>query len=389
MAVIRPNRLTLVTVGSVLLVTLLLGTSTVRAALDRISRFLSLHGEPEPASANVLSEHEVETLASMPPQAQAELLLERSINHYAGANEQIAARVSGWRGNVTLDERLNNLFQTAINSDDLRVRAAGIEVDIAARNLDKSSSTVDRLEPAARAGEQGPRANALWDIALLGNRGIDPERAVQILLGSIHDDNVNVRYWAVEGLAYLGADQTIEPLLQIFHDDPSPMIRERAACGLPNPACSVESNASRRCRRCSTTPRMGRSTPTPGNGCFRRCATSRGKRCRTIRQPGGSGTTRGGSGHTAVISFCDGSCRKRAPAGDPRFRTTSREPISIRQAHASQACYAGLRPATADGSTSRPCVRERRRGAIVMLFCTSLMLGMAQAISPTSRLSRF
>ena len=232
MAVIRPNRLTLVTVGSVLLVTLLLGTSTVRAALDRISRFLSLHGEPEPASANVLSEHEIETLASMPPQAQAELLLERSINHYAGANEQIAARVSGWRGNVTLDERLNNLFQTAINSDDLRVRAAGIEVDIAARNLDKSSSTVDRLEPAARAGEQGPRANALWDIALLGNRGIDPERAVQILLGSIHDDNVNVRYWAVEGLAYLGSDQTIEPLLQIFHDDPSPMIRERAACGL-------------------------------------------------------------------------------------------------------------------------------------------------------------
>jgi len=43
---------------------------------------------------------------------------------------------------------------------------------------------------------------------------------------------VNIRYWAVEGLAYLGTDATIAPLLQVFHDDPSPMIRERAACGL-------------------------------------------------------------------------------------------------------------------------------------------------------------
>jgi hypothetical protein len=227
-----PTRVLLVAVGSVLLMTLLLGTSTGGAALDRIARFLSLHGAPEPASANVLSEHEIETLGSMAPQAQAELLLERSINHYAGANEQIASRVSGWRGNIALDERLNNLFQTAINSDDLRVRAAGIEVDIAARNLEKSSSTIDRLETDARSGEQGPRANALWDIGLLGSRGIDPERAAHILLGSIHDDNVNVRYWAIEGLAYLGTDDTIEPLLQTLHDDPSPMIRERAACGL-------------------------------------------------------------------------------------------------------------------------------------------------------------
>jgi len=36
----------------------------------------------------------------------------------------------------------------------------------------------------------------------------------------------------VEGLAYLGTNETIAPLLQIFHDDPSPMVRERAACSL-------------------------------------------------------------------------------------------------------------------------------------------------------------
>ena len=68
--------------------------------------------------------------------------------------------------------------------------------------------------------------------ALVGNRGVEPDRVAEILLGSIHDENVNIRYWAVEGLAYLATDAAIAPLLDVFHDDPSPMIRERAACGL-------------------------------------------------------------------------------------------------------------------------------------------------------------
>ena len=62
---------------------------------------------------------------------------------------------------------------------DLRVRAAAIEVNIVARGLEKAASTIDRLEPDARGGEQGPRANALWDIGLLGNRGIEPARAAR------------------------------------------------------------------------------------------------------------------------------------------------------------------------------------------------------------------
>jgi HEAT repeat protein len=198
------------------------------AALAR----LSAGGAFQRTSASVLSEHEIEALDSMSPQSQAELLLERSINHFRGANDQIASRVDSWRGKITLSERLNNLFVTAINSDDLVVRVAGIEVDIAARGLEKNSATVDRLEGVAREGEQGPRANALWDLGLIGNRGVERERIAQILLSAIHDENVNVRYWAVEGLAYLGSDETIAALLEIFHDDPSPRIRERAACGL-------------------------------------------------------------------------------------------------------------------------------------------------------------
>jgi HEAT repeat protein len=232
--IVRPRRWLVIAavVGGMLAGTLFMGTGSARAAWQEIAQLLSLHGKPEPASANVLSEHEIEVLDQMAPQSQAQLLLERSINHYRGANDQIAERVSRWRGKIKLDQQLNSLFMTALNSDDLRVRAAAIEIDLACRNLEKSSATVDRLEPDAHTGAQGPRANALWDIALLGNRGVQPERALQILLASIHDSNVNIRYWAVEGLAYLGTSETVAPLLQVFHDDPSPMIRERAACGL-------------------------------------------------------------------------------------------------------------------------------------------------------------
>src|SRR5437879_3730174 len=158
-----------------------------------IKQFIGLHGKPQPASASVLSEHEITELNKMTAQAQAHLLLERSINHYRGANDQIAERVNGWRGKIQLDQQLNSLFMTALNSDDLRVRAAAVEIDIASRNLEKDGATIDRLEHDARFGEQGPRVNALWDIALLGNRGIQPDRAFEILSASVHESNENIR----------------------------------------------------------------------------------------------------------------------------------------------------------------------------------------------------
>ena len=246
----RRTAATVVVFAVVVIASLLVSTGSARAAWEQVAQFLKLQGKPEPASANVLSEHETEALDGMPAQSQAELLLERSINHYAGANAEIAARVERWRGQIEPTERLTSLFTTAINSDDLRVRAAGIEVNIVGRKLEKSAATVDRLEAIALSGEQGPRANALWDLGLLGGRGVEPARVAQILLASVHDPNVNVRYWAVEGLAYLGTDETIEPLLAIFHDDPSPTIRERAACSL------AQSGMLSRSQRRTAVPRL-------------------------------------------------------------------------------------------------------------------------------------
>jgi hypothetical protein len=72
---------------------LLASGASARAALQQIARVLSLDGKPEPASANVLSAHQLEALDSMPAQAQAEFLLERAVNHYEGANRQIEVRL--------------------------------------------------------------------------------------------------------------------------------------------------------------------------------------------------------------------------------------------------------------------------------------------------------
>lgn len=206
-------------------------TAVIALGMSIFSTFAAAQ-RAQPTSAGVLSEHHLEVLDSMSPQAQAEFLIERAISRYQGSNEHILARAERWRGKIALNERLNSLFMIALNSDDLAVRAAAIELDLAGLNVEKGASTISRLEADARHGEQGPRANALWRIGLLGNRGVQPERAFEILISSIHDDNVNVRYWAVEGLAYLGTEETITPLLSVFHDDESPLIRERAACSL-------------------------------------------------------------------------------------------------------------------------------------------------------------
>ncbi|MBZ5706833.1 MAG: HEAT repeat domain-containing protein, partial [Acidobacteriia bacterium] len=225
-------RVIAVLVAAALMGLLFVGTSSARAAWNQIAELLSLQGKPQPASPAILSEHEIEGLDRQSAQKQAELLLERSINHYDGANDRIATRVDGWRGNLKLTSQLNSQITTGMNSNDLRVRAAAIEVDLAALDQAKTPENVARLAQEAESGSQQQRVWALWTLGLLGNRGVEPQRVSEILISQLRDSNPEIRHWAVEGLAYLGTEDTIAPLLQTFHDDPSPMVRERAACSL-------------------------------------------------------------------------------------------------------------------------------------------------------------
>ena len=219
-------------IGAGILLALVFATGKANAAWEEIEHILGLQGKPKPASPGILSQHEIESLDRQTPQAQAQLLLERAINGYDGAGSQIAERAISWRGRLKLNPQLNSLITTALNANDLRVRAAAIEVDLAALNIEKDSQTSDILVQQAESGTRQQRVWALWELGLLGNRGVDPKRAAEVLVAQLHDSNQEVRHWAVEGLAYLGTDDTIEPLLQAFHDDSSSMVRERAACSL-------------------------------------------------------------------------------------------------------------------------------------------------------------
>ena len=150
------------------------------------------------ASASVLSEHHLEAMKSMTAQQQAEFLLERSINRYRGANEEILTRAPGWLG---LSKRRRSWSRSSgwrSTPTTCACERRPSRSTLSARGLARSPATIDRLEPDARSGAQGPRANALWDIGLLGNRGVQPDRALEIIRRLDHDPNENVRYWAVE-----------------------------------------------------------------------------------------------------------------------------------------------------------------------------------------------
>ena len=208
-------------------------SGNVHAAWEQLEAYLNLHGKPEPASPAILSQHEIEKLDHQPAQMQAELLLERSINHYDGANDEIAARVDKWRlHHLKRNAHLNSLLTAAFNSNDLRVRAAAVEIELASLNVAKVPGNIEVFEKQAELNDQSARDWGLWTLGLLGNRGIEQHRISEILMRHLTDSDPDARHWAVEGLALVGSDEAISPLLKTFHDDASPMVRERAACSL-------------------------------------------------------------------------------------------------------------------------------------------------------------
>src|SRR5262249_32937953 len=116
-------------------------------------------------------------------------------------------------------------------SDDIRVRAAALEVDLAANNLTKTPETVAQLVKKLRS-DPGNRPWTLWRLGALGNRGVQPGLVASELKTYIHDRDEDTRSWPVEGLATLGSGGSIDPLLDRFAHDRSSRVRQRAACNL-------------------------------------------------------------------------------------------------------------------------------------------------------------
>jgi hypothetical protein len=188
-------------------------------------------GKPVPATHSKLSEHNIEWVRQQPPQLQAEFLLGAAINHDEGATDLITKLLDDWRGHLTRTEKWQNLEETALYSNDLRVRAAAIEINLVVNNLAKSGEIADRLMTSADASP-GSRPWNAWELGMLANRGVETERVHQWLATYANDPEEQTRFWAVEGLAHLGTDESITDFLEVLRNDPSLKVRERAGCSL-------------------------------------------------------------------------------------------------------------------------------------------------------------
>jgi len=187
------------------------------------------------------------------PQEQAEMLLQSALSRSGETSNQIAAqitaqsevqietqiesRIDAWRGKLQWDAQLGDLTTAALNSRDQSVRASAVEVQLAAYGLTKTESTVEALARQADSRDHQKKIWALWALGLLGNRGVDAARVVEVLAAQArtrtnHGNNEEARRWAVEGLALVGTTRTIAPLLEALRNDPSATVREHDACSL-------------------------------------------------------------------------------------------------------------------------------------------------------------
>lgn len=201
--------------------------ATSAQAASRLETPPSLVSDSKPSAASP----ELEKISHLAPQQQAERLLDLAIHRREPSLELIDQNLEGWRGRLENTDRLFKLVLAALESEDPRVRTAALEIDLAASNLSKSPQTVAHLLNQIN-NDPGSRSLTLWRLGSLGNRGVETAMVFSTLLRYSHDPSPQTRFWAVEGLAMLGTDESIDPLLTILAHDPSKKIRERAACNL-------------------------------------------------------------------------------------------------------------------------------------------------------------
>jgi len=207
---------------------LVVSTGNARSPWSRFARMLHADvAAPAPVAAANAPQ-----IDRMKPQKQAEALLEAAVAHSDSAVDQISSRVDHWQGQLAWDSQMATLTAAALNSNDMRVRESGIEVELAAYGLAKNSRSLEYVLKMVESPNHARKIWGLWALGLMGNRGVETARVLQVLSAHLKDSDEDSRHWAVEGLALVGGNDTIPLLLTAMHDDPSPVVREEAACGV-------------------------------------------------------------------------------------------------------------------------------------------------------------
>jgi hypothetical protein len=208
-----------------------------------IGQKLPVPGRPVHGTTSQLSEVERDMVDHMPAQQQAERLLQYAISHHRGATDEIKARVRQWRGQIKQTDSLVTLMDVAMNGDDLRVRAACFEIDLAVANLAKTSAQVDALLQLAESDPTRVEYS-IWYLGRLANRGVEVERIHSQLRAWTHSEEEPVRLRAVSAIGDIGTDNTVPELVEAFHHDPAFRVRiDAAGCGLAH--CGMLTRAQR------------------------------------------------------------------------------------------------------------------------------------------------
>jgi hypothetical protein len=170
---------------------------------------------------------------SLPIQDQAEELLERSIQHDEHALGLLQDHLSDWKGRLKETPLMTQLLNRAQYSRDLRVRYAYCDMILAMEGWGEDSDAVNTLVARAKTADSKSRAYDLWWLGMLGGRGVATEQVHSILLSYARTDpDPYVRQWAVEGMRFLGTDEALTDLFDIFVRDPAFTVRDRAGCNV-------------------------------------------------------------------------------------------------------------------------------------------------------------
>ena len=165
-------------------------------------------------------------------QRQAEELMARAVEHDSDAAQAISERATNWVGHIQSNSKLQQLENRGRYSSDLRVRRAEADLELTLYGWTKTPNTVDMLMGLAKS-DAASRPSALYCLGILAGDNVAPERAHQFLLDyARNNSDATARQWATEGLSFVGTDAALDELFQIFTQDPSFAVRDRAGCSI-------------------------------------------------------------------------------------------------------------------------------------------------------------
>jgi hypothetical protein len=194
------------------------------------SKLASLAGGFFHSSRNRVGRTAVSRRLDRSAQAEAEQLLTKVAAGDSEAADLVLVQSPTWTGTTSRTPTADQQILTALNLPNLHAREAAVQAELALDAVPLSDAGLKMLEQAV--GNPSQRVWALWMLGALGNRGVDPVHTAKIIETYLADPEVNVRASAVNGLAILATDETVPMLLDRFRNDPSPVVQERAACGL-------------------------------------------------------------------------------------------------------------------------------------------------------------